>query len=108
MTDTRFKIHPGEEVKERLDGSVLLRMRSGEEIVFTKEEWEEHLSEYEMDVPDMVDYVINEIKGREIVAVPEMIDYLLDIRVRAEATQKALKGAIKLWSSTLREDKDEG
>lgn len=98
-----FTTHPGETVNTKEDGTVVLNMRNGNAHTFSKEEWKEHCDSYEMDVHDMVDCVINEIKDREIVSTSEMIDYLLDIRKRGESIHTAAKQAVTLMMSRVKE-----
>lgn len=98
-------ILPGESIATLPNGNILLTMRNGNTHEFTPSEWNEHNEEFMDDLPvsEMIDLLLNEIKGRQTVQTSEMIDGLLDLRQRAVRMEQGFKNAVDCMLSISRD-----
>ena len=94
---------PGEQLVTLADGTLRLTMRNGDMRDFTPDEWEEFRIDFNENLPasELIDCVIDTLKGRGLVSTSEMIDALLDVRNRAVRTEDGLKNAVRMWTQGL-------
>ena len=95
---------PGEQLVTLADGTLRLTMRNGVIQLFSPEEWEEYRADFNenMRASELIDCVIDTLKGRDLVSTSEMIDLLLDIRNLAANTETALKNTVSMWAQQQR------
>jgi hypothetical protein len=109
--DMNITTLPGERLVTLADGTMRLTMRNGTMRDFTPEEWEEFRADFNenLQASELIDCVIDTLKGRDLVSTNEMIDALLDIRNRAVRTEEGSKNLARLWmeASGLSQHSDE-
>ena len=109
MTPQPFRndpaLRPGETLTELSDGILRLRCPNGYTHDFTREEWDEYSAEYiENRRPvDILDWIMGEIAGRDILPTSEVIDLLLDLRPALVQTDEALSRAVATMMDLLKD-----
>jgi len=95
---------PGEQLVTLADGTLRLTMRNGVIQFFSPEEWEEYRADFNenMKASQLIECVIDTLKGRDLVSTSEMIDLLLDILNLTANTETALKNAVSMWAQQQR------
>lgn len=90
------RILPGEALYALPNGQVRLIARNGTANDFTVSEWEDYITEYNenLSLVDRIDFLLDSLRGRDIVPTSEVIDSLLDMRVRAQEDYEARKRVV--------------
>lgn len=97
------RVLPGEALYELPNGQVRLVTRSGSHCDWTLSEWDEYITEYNENLcsVDRIDFLIDSIRSRDLVATSEVIDALLDLRVVAAREREAHKRTVGMWMAEV-------
>lgn len=100
-------LRPGERLETLPDGRLRLVCNNGKTFDFTVEEWAEYSADYldHREPVDVLDWIMGEIAGRDIIPTSEVLDLLLDLRPRLVREREALLRVVNVaFPSTITDD----